>query len=647
MALTKVTGQVIKNTTDVTVGVLTVTNTLAVGGTVSIGGTLTYEDVTNIDSVGLITARNGIIVGSGITLSKDGDIFATGVTTSTTFSGNFSGGTVSGTTGTFTGDVDIADKIVHTGDTNTAIRFPAADTFSVETAGNEAARINSDGKILIGSTAIRNIGGASASSHIQLEGLTANTSSLALINNQANTNCPVFSFGKTRGTSDGAVTTVADGDNLGEIEFCGADGTDLENATAQIRALVNGTVSGNTVPTDLIFETSPSNNTNRSERLRIASDGDLVISGNSTTKNIEYGDGTTTGYFVSNTNVNRASADAAIHSHQFRWNNTKVAEIKVITGSDTTNKDNAHITFETASAGTTAERLRIHSSGIVLVGATASRSVSSRIANLQVQGTTGGGSALSITRNSGNSSGPSIDFAKTRAGSLTDNTIVNNGDLLGNITFSGGDGTDTASTAARIRCEVDGTPGSDDMPGRLTFETTADGAASPTERLRIDSDGLVTLFNGGSNQASEFNAGANQFVITHNGNCGLTIDATSSTSSSIHFADGASGNESYRGIIEYDHSIDAMKLFTAATVRLKIDSSGHTLPGANNSYNLGSSSSRWANVYTNDLHLSNQGSTNSVDNTWGDFTIQEGETDLYLINNRSGKKYKFNLTEVL
>ena len=88
MALTKVTGQVIKNTTDVTVGVLTVTNTLAVGGTVSIGGTLTYEDVTNVDAVGLITARNGIVVGRGITLSKDGDIFATGVTTSTTFSGS-------------------------------------------------------------------------------------------------------------------------------------------------------------------------------------------------------------------------------------------------------------------------------------------------------------------------------------------------------------------------------------------------------------------------------------------------------------------------------------------------------------------------------------------------------------------------------
>ena len=91
MALTKVTGQVIKNTTDVTVGVLTVTNTLAVGGTVSIGGTLTYEDVTNVDAVGLVTARNGIVVGSGITLSKDGDGFFTGVTTATTFSGAFSG----------------------------------------------------------------------------------------------------------------------------------------------------------------------------------------------------------------------------------------------------------------------------------------------------------------------------------------------------------------------------------------------------------------------------------------------------------------------------------------------------------------------------------------------------------------------------
>ena len=69
-------------------------------------------------------------------------------------------------------------------------------------------------------------------------------------------------------------------------------------------------------------------------------------------------------------------------------------------------------------------------------------------------------------------------------------------------------------------------------------------------------------------------------------------------------------------------------------------------PNSNNTYDLGQSTHRWRNVYTNDLNLSNKGSTNSVDNTWGDYTIQEGESDLFLINNRSGKKYKFNLTEV-
>ena len=111
MALTKVTGQVIKNTTDVTVGVLTVTNTLAVGGTVSIGGTLTYEDVTNVDAVGLITARNGIVVGSGITLSKDGDGFFTGVTTATTFVGTVTGNVTGNVTGTASGNPTLSGGV--------------------------------------------------------------------------------------------------------------------------------------------------------------------------------------------------------------------------------------------------------------------------------------------------------------------------------------------------------------------------------------------------------------------------------------------------------------------------------------------------------------------------------------------------------
>ena len=62
-------------------GTVNFVSDVSIGGTVSIAGTLTYEDVTNIDAVGLITARNGIVVGGGITLSKDGNIFATGITT--------------------------------------------------------------------------------------------------------------------------------------------------------------------------------------------------------------------------------------------------------------------------------------------------------------------------------------------------------------------------------------------------------------------------------------------------------------------------------------------------------------------------------------------------------------------------------------
>jgi len=90
MAFTKIAAAGIGTTERVTVDGLTVINNLSVGGTVSIAGTLTYEDVTNVDAVGLITARGGIVVGSGITLSKDGDIFATGITT---VSGNVKVGT--------------------------------------------------------------------------------------------------------------------------------------------------------------------------------------------------------------------------------------------------------------------------------------------------------------------------------------------------------------------------------------------------------------------------------------------------------------------------------------------------------------------------------------------------------------------------
>ena len=73
---------------------------------------------------------------------------------------------------------------------------------------------------------------------------------------------------------------------------------------------------------------------------------------------------------------------------------------------------------------------------------------------------------------------------------------------------------------------------------------------------------------------------------------------------------------------------------------------GDIEPGVDATQDLGSSTKRWANIYSADLQLSNEGAANDVDGTWGNYTIQEGEEDLFLINRRSGKKYKFNLTEV-
>ena len=73
----------------------------------------------------------------------------------------------------------------------------------------------------------------------------------------------------------------------------------------------------------------------------------------------------------------------------------------------------------------------------------------------------------------------------------------------------------------------------------------------------------------------------------------------------------------------------------------------HFRSDTNGSYDLGSSSARWRNVYTSDLDLSNEAKgVNDIDGTWGHYTIVEGESDLFLKNNRSGKTYKFNLTEV-
>ena len=132
---------------------VTTTTSLNVTGNVSVGGTLTYEDVTNIDSVGMITARTDITLGSSIIHLGDTDTkirFPNNNQINLETNGNSRITVGSGGNVTFSNELRIPDSIAHVGDNDTQIRFPADDTVSFETAGSERLRITSVGRVGIG-----------------------------------------------------------------------------------------------------------------------------------------------------------------------------------------------------------------------------------------------------------------------------------------------------------------------------------------------------------------------------------------------------------------------------------------------------------------------------------------------------------------
>jgi hypothetical protein len=109
---------------------------------------------------------------------------------------------------------------------------------------------------------------------------------------------------------------------------------------------------------------------------------------------------------------------------------------------------------------------------------------------LQVEGTNNSNARMSLFRISDDNGGPAFTFAKARN---TSHKVLQQDDYLGQIDWYGSDGIDTNNTGARISARVDGTAGSNDLPTRLEFSTTADGASSPTERMRITSTGAVCI----------------------------------------------------------------------------------------------------------------------------------------------------------
>ena len=153
--------------------------------------------------------------------------------------------------------------------------------------------------------------------------------------------------------------------------------------------------------------------------------------------------------------------------------------------------------FSTTADGASSptERLRIDSSGKLLIGTSSSRTnfynAGANSAQLQNEGTSYITATISSVCNS-TTHGPYLLFGRSRGTSTGSNDIVQSNDSLGIIDFLGADGS-RLRQGGRIGCEVDGTPGVGDMPGRLVFSTTADNASNPTERMRIDSSGNVGI----------------------------------------------------------------------------------------------------------------------------------------------------------
>ena len=506
-------------------------------GNVSVGGTLTYEDVTNIDAVGVITARTGVkVTAGGVDVTAGGLNVTAGVST-------------------FAADLSIADKIIHTGDTNTAIRFPAADTFTVETGGSEAIRVDSSQRLLVGTTSSILIDGV-VNSKAQIEH-TNYDASLTIKRNQNSSGGPTSFFVKSRGTSDGSNTVVQSGDTLGRLRFFGTDGSDPAEG-ASISAVVDGTPGSNDMPGRLTFNTTADGASSPTERLRITSAGLVGINSESPASILDV-----TTEASSNSGINFTNIGAA-PIIDFKGNN--VASAGRIRMNEASGGGVLQFATKT-TGGTVTEAFRIDNSQRLLIGHT------SDVMGCNVQSSTTGGNNFAAGRFAANTGGPDIVLRKSRNATVGSHTIVQDNDDLGNIFWGGSNGS-AFKNGARITASVDGTPGSgDDMPARLTFFTSAESSSSPTERLRIDSSGNVGINSTNPGYLLDIASSNASMRLNSTSTSTLVITSGASNSARIEFGDLANNDTGY---IYYDNSSDSMQFATnGSTERFRIASDGN------------------------------------------------------------------------
>ena len=239
------------------------------------------------------------------------------------------------------------------------------------------------------------------------------------------------------------------------------------------------------------------------------------------------------------------------------------------------NEDSADVDFRVESNGEANMLVVDGGNNAVVIGESApDTTVSGGTPAFQVIGSAFD-SFMSLTRRVASASAPVLGLTKSRNTSVGSHTIVQDGDTIGEINFFADDGTDFDSRVATIKAQVDGTPGANDTPGRLVFMTTADGSNSPTERMRIDSNGNVGI---GTTTPGSFNTLADNLVVgTTSGENGITIASGSGNSGRFVFSDNTtSSNDAFVGAMEYSHGSNAMMIYTAGTQRLLIGNDGAT-----------------------------------------------------------------------
>jgi len=223
--------------------------------------------------------------------------------------------------------------------------------------------------------------------------------------------------------------------------------------------------------------------------------------------------------------ANRSSANQTIGNINGYWNDTVVGQIRFMAGEDTTNKDDCHLTFYTAAAGTVAERLRITSAGDILLGTD--------------QATIGF-----------NSDDGSDDKSWSLCGGS--DASQNRGSLIGLF------GNEHASFPGTLALRAGNVTG-----GRIEF------SASGSEVARIDDSGRLLI-----GTTTEGSANADELTInTASGHGGITIRNDSSSNGNIYFSDGTSGAAEYAGYFQYDHNLDALRIGSGADLTLTLDSS--------------------------------------------------------------------------